>query len=633
MAQRCWSFHRAPWLGPPRLKLQLDLEYADGGRERVVSDGSWKRADGPVTFDLTRVGVSYDARREQPGWATAAFDDRAWQAVTVGGGPTGALRAQRAEPIRVVRTLPVARWAEPRPGVWVADFGQNLTGWCRLTVQGAAGAEVVLRHAELRHADGMINQGNIATLVHSPAFQTDRYTLRGDGAEVFEPRFTFHGFQYVEVTGLPAAPGPDTLVARQVRTSFEPAGTFECSNELLNRIQRLADWSYQGNFVGFPSDCPHREKNGWTGDAQLAAELGLLYYRSEAAYTRWLDDLADAQRADGKLPCIVPTPGWGYDTLDGPAWESAYVLIPWWLYQYRGDRRILAEHFDGLARWVDYYAASAKDDLVRYGLGDWCPWQAKTPSEVTSTAYLYQCATILAQAAALLDRPADQERFTALAARFRAGFNRAFYHPDQATYANGTQTALSCALYQGLVPDDQRPRVVQSLVDAVAQANGHLDVGILGSKYLLRALCDGGRADVAYQIATQTTQPSWGWWLSQGATTMWETWGTGASHNHIMFGDLSAWFIEYLAGLRVDPKRPGFQHFLVQPTPVGDLTHARATHESPYGKIVVDWRRDGRRLTLQVAVPPNSSAAVHLPGESGPREVGSGRHTFTGEVP
>ncbi|MBI5832775.1 MAG: family 78 glycoside hydrolase catalytic domain [Armatimonadetes bacterium] len=624
-----WSFHRAPWLSSPRLRLQLDLEYTDGSREQVVSDGSWKQANGPLTFDLTRVGTTWDARLEQPGWATAAFDDKAWQPATEVNGPTGVLRAQRAEPIKIVRTLPVAKWTEPKPGVWLANIGQNMTGWTRLTIAGPAGTTVTLRHGERINADGTLNQADIASLVHNPTFQTDVYTLAGRGTETFETRFAFHGFQYVEVTGLPTPPTAQTLVALQVRTSFDRAGTFECSNDLLNRIEKLAQWSYESNFIGFPSDCPHREKNGWTGDAQLACEMGLLHYRGEAAYTRWLDDFADAQQPNGKLPCIVPTPGWGYNTLDGPAWESAYVLIPWWLYEYRGDARILADHYDRMKRWVDYFAATAKDDIVTYGLGDWCPWKTQTPSSLTSTGYVIQSARVVAKAAALLGKKDDQARYEALAERLKAGFNHAFYKADGATYANGGQTSLSCALYQDLVPADQKPRVVQSLVDAVNKTDGHLDVGILGSKYLLRTLSDNGHADVAYRIASQKTQPSWGWWLSQGATSMWETWGTGASLNHIMFGDISAWFIEYLAGIRPDAAQPGFQHFLVKPTPVGDLTSARATHDSPYGTIIVDWKLSGRHFELNLLVPPNSSAAVTLPGQTTPREVGSGTHKLS----
>ncbi len=611
-----WSFHRAPWLAPPELLLQLDLDYANGTSARVVSDETWRQATGPLTFDLTRVGVSYDARLERPGWATSGYDDRDWQPAKLTAGPKGRLAAQRSQPIKVTRTLKPVKLSEPKPGVWVFDLGQNLTGWARLTTSGPAGTTVTLRYGERLRRDGTVDQGNIATLVHHPTFQTDRYTLKGAGSETFEARFTYHGFQWVEVTGLAAKPDLDTLLGCVVHTAFEPAGSFQCSNELLNRIERNAVWSYLGNFVGFPSDCPHREKNGWTGDAQLAAEMGLWHFGAEAAYTRWLDDLQDAQRADGKLPCIVPTGGWGYDTLDGPAWESAYPLIAWWLYQYRGDRRILETHYAGLKQFVDYYAKVAKNGIVRYGLGDWCPAKTTTPAELTSTGYLYQDALVVASAAEVLGHADDAARYRQLAAATKEAFNRTFYRADQQSYANGSQTALSCALYHGLVSPANQPAVLQKLVDSVARANGHLDVGILGSKYLLRALCDGGRPEVAWQIVTQQTHPSWGRWLEMGATTLWEDWGGGSSRNHIMFGDVSAWFIEYLAGLRPDPAAPGFQHFLVRPTPVGDLTAAAAQHHSPYGTIRCAWRRTGDRFQLDLTVPPNSSATLWLPAKS-----------------
>jgi alpha-L-rhamnosidase len=608
-----WSFHRAPWLAPPALLLQLDLEYADGGREQVVSDETWRLATGPVTFDLLRVGVSYDARLERPGWATATYDDREWQPAQLVPGPKGVLAAQRSEPVKVMRTLPAKSVKEVKPGVLVYDLDQNMTGWARLTISGPAGTTVKLRYGERLRGDGTVDQANIASLVHNPQFQTDQYTLRGAGEEVFEPRFAFHGFQWVELTGLPAGAPPPKVEGRVVHTAFAPAGGFECSHDLLNRIERNSLWSFVGNFVGYPTDCPHREKNGWTGDAQLAAEMGLLHYRVEAAYTRWLDDLRDAQRPDGKLPCIVPTGGWGYNTLDGPAWESAYPLIAWWLYEYRGDRRILETHYEGMRRLVDFYARLAKDGICRYGLGDWCPAKTKTPAELTSTGYLYADALVVARAAALLGKADDATKYHQLAASVREAFNRTWYKPG--TYANGSQTALSCALYHGLVEPANRAGVLATLVDSVTKAGDHLDVGILGSKYLLRALCDGGRADVAWRIVTQRTHPSWGRWLEQGATTLWEDWHGGSSRNHIMFGDISAWFIEYLAGIRPDPEAPGFQRFIVRPAPVAGLDWARATHDSPYGTIVSAWKRAGQRFDLELTVPANSSATVWLPAK------------------
>ena len=640
-----WDFQKAPWVALPQAIVQLDVEYADGTQQRVVSDGSWKGAAGPITFDQTRVGENFDARLDKPGWSAPGYDDKDWTPVAPRNGPAGALRAADVEPIRVVDTITPVKMTEPKPGVYLFDLGQNIAGWPRLTVTVPAGTAIRLSCGELLHPDGTLDLSNLNKLVHSPEFQTDTYTARGTGAdEVWEPRFTYHGFQYVQVEGLPSRPSLATIVGRVIHTAFEPAGTFSCSNALLNRIERATVWSYENNFVGIPTDCPQREKNGWNGDAQLAVAMGLEHFHAEAAYTGWLNDFDDAQHADGKLPGIVPSPGWGYDRLDGPAWESAYLLIPNEMYLQAGDRRVLASHYDGFKRWMDWYGAKAKGHIVSYGLSDWAPAKTKTPADITSTAYYFRAAQIVAATADLLGKTDDAQRYHQLADDVAAAFNAKFFDAKTGLYGNGSQTSLSCALYFGLVQDADRARVVEHLVDAVHRADDHIDTGILGSKYVLRALSDGGHADLAYRMATQVTRPSWGFWLGKGATTLWEEWGGGASHNHVMFGDVSAWFVEYLAGIRVDPASVGYRHVIIRPTVVGDLTAAKATRDGPYGVIASDWSLANGRLTLHVSIPANSSATVYVPntdpatverdgatpgGTAATCDVGSGDYTFT----
>lgn len=646
-AREEWDFDRAAWRDRPKLLLHLRLELADGSIQTLVSDRTWRGAAGPIRRDGIRNGELYDARRQVPGWDRPGFDDRAWARVAAvkppqsseagerpatptppapqlpagappasGGmeGPTAAdsrlLRSQTAPPIRVTQTLKPVRLSEPKPGVFIFDLGQAFAGWAQLRVRGPAGTRVTLRYGERLDAEGMLTRGEIETLVYQGPFQTDVYILKGQGLEVWEPRFTYHGFRYVEVTGFPGRPTLDSLRGRVVHTDFAPAGTFACSNDLLNRIQRLTLWAYRSNFVGYPTDCPQREKNGWTGDAHLAAEQGLFNWHSAAAYARWMNDFKDEQRPNGELPGIVPTSGWGYGI--GPAWDSAYVLIPWYLYVYCGDTRVLAEHYPGMKRYVDYLTTRAKDHLVDYGLGDWVPAKTETPVAVTSTAYYYVDALTVARAARLLGKHAEAEQYAALAAQIRQAFRQAFVREDGGV-ANNSQTALSGALFQGMVDPDERERVLGKLVADIERQEDHLDTGILGAKYLFHALTEGGRADLAYRVATQTTFPSYGYWIRQGATTLWEDWRGAASRNHVMFGDISAWFYKALAGINPDPAAPGFQHVILRPHPVGDLRFVRATYRSPYGTIVSDWRREGGRFRWRVRVPPNSTATAYMP--------------------
>jgi alpha-L-rhamnosidase len=607
-----WDFYLAKWRALPQLLLQLQLEYADGSTQMIVSDTTWKIFTGPTIFEQQRVGEVYDARLEKDGWATVAYDDKSWSHAALRQAPMGMLAAANAEPIKVTDTIKPVSISEPQPGVFVFDMGQNMTGWPRLTVQGPAGTEVRMSCGELL-GRGLLNKGRIGRFVASDKFQVLTYILKGKGKEVWEPKFSYQGFQYVQLEGFPGKPDPDTIAGRVVQTAFERTGVFECSEPLLNKIEHAAVWSYMGNFTGMPTDCPHREKNAWTGDAQLAVQMGLEHFGAEAAYSRWLNDLQDAQRDDGKLPNIAPTGGWGYNHLDGLAWESAYVLIPWEMYRQSGDTRVLTQRYDSMKRWIDWYTGIAKNYIINYGLGDWCPAKTQTPTALTSTAYYYRCLLVVAQTAEWLGKKDDARVYRDLAGRVHWAFNATFFDTAVGTYANGSQTALSCALYMGLVDDAVQPQVAEKLVAEVAAKDGHLDVGILGSKYLLRALCDSGHADTAWQIVTQKTAPGWGNWIERGATTMWENWNGKDSRNHIMFGDVSSWFIEYLAGIRPDDMSPGYKNIIIHPLPLGDLTYAKATRKTIHGIVISDWTRDGNRFTLRLTIPANTGATVWLP--------------------
>jgi len=612
-----WDFDKAPWRSAPKLLCQLEVELTDGRRVVVASGNDWKTSDSPIIYNTIYSGEIYDARREQPGWNAPGFHDLTWTPALLVEAPPGIISAQMMPPIRVDRIFPPASISEPTPGVFVFDFGQSLSGHAQLSVRGPAATEVSMKYAERLAPTGLVDQADIAQHVvrfdKNQRFQTDTYILKGGGRESWSSRFSYDGFRYVEVRGFPGQPDKDSLRAIFFHSDVPPMGHFECSNPLLNRIAAAAQRSYLGNLQGIPTDCPHREKNGWTGDAHLAAELGMFNFFPSAVYNKWIQDLADEQRPDGRLPGIVPSSGWGYAWGNGPAWDSAFLLIPYYQYLYYGDTEPFRLHYDSLKRYVDYLTSRAKDGIVNIGLNDWAPVKTVTAAGITDTAYYYVDTKIVALAAGLIGKKDDASRYQAQAARIKEAFAQKFYDPSSGVYDKGTQTALSCALYQGLVEPENKDRVLSNLVAAVEKSHWHIDTGILGAKYLLNALTENGRTDVAYQIAAQKDQPSWGWWIEQGATTLWEEWNGGSSRFHVMFGDIDAWFYKALAGINPDPQAPGFKHFFITPHVVGDLTSARAEYDSAQGKIISDWKVVNGEFRLVLTVPANSTATVSLP--------------------
>ena len=612
-----WDFHKAPWRNSPRVLFHLRVDYTDGRSEVVVSDGSWKCATGPILFDSIYGGETYDARKEIPGWSLAAFNDSAWEPARLLSAPRGMLSAQAMPPIRAEKALKPVKVTEPKPGVFIYDIGQNLAGLGELTVSGPAGTAVRMRYGERLKADGTLDVADISQHVMrkwtNQQFQTDTYILKGGGRETWRARFCYHGFQYVEVTGFPGKPTLDNLRAWFIHSAVPEAGQFECSNVTLNKIQRAARWSFLSNLQGIPTDCPHREKNGWTGDAHIAAEQACFNFLPVTVHAKWINDLGDEQRPTGQLPGIVPTSGWGYTWGNGPAWDSAFLLIPYYMYVYYGDTDSFRRHYDGMKSYVDFLGTRAKDGIVGFGLNDWAPWKTKTEAPITDTAYYYVDTRIVALAAGLLGKTEDAQKYSTQAESIKQAFTKRFYKPETASYDNGSQTALSTALYQGLVDPASQSRVASNLVAAVEKTTNHIDTGILGCKYILNALLENGRADVAYRMVARTDQPSWGWWLEQGATTLWEQWNGSESRNHIMFGDVSAWFYKALGGIVPDPAAPGFKHFTIKPHVVGDLTSARAEYPSLRGLIVSDWKVVKKEFRHRVVIPANATATISLP--------------------
>ena len=657
-----WNFDAAPWRDFPRLRAQLEITYQDGSHETIATDDSWYYTTSPVLFDCVRQGEIVDG----------AWKCEALGAAVVVEPPIGNPKyvAQKNIETTITDKYLAKSVKEVKPNVYVVDMGRNSAGWARVTIRGQKRGDVIrFKYSERILPSGEIERHDIEQHFMSGTpyylagmkgeFQTDFYFCNGDEEEYFEPRFTYNGYQYIEVTGLRTAPKPEDFEGRRLNTNFRTIGSFSSSNELLNALQAAMHESYLNNFVaGYPTDCPHREKNGWTGDAQLACELAQYNFENTSGYEKWLDDLVDEQLENGNLPGIVPTGDWGYPWGNGPAWDSSLVMIPWYVYVYRGDKKILQDSYDAMKKYVDYMTSRERENgLVYHGLGDWVFAKTNTPVEVTSTGYYYLDAKIVAHAAKALGKTDDFEKYSALAERIRTNYNKELYKGD-GVYSINSQTSQSCAIHQGFaqaLPEKDQQAVFARLVEDVEKTNGHFDVGILGVKYILRTLSENGRTDLALQLMLQRTKPAMFDWINRGAGTLWEDWGEGSSRNHIMFGDFSAWFFQSLAGIKladapdavvasVEPTSLAFKRFVVEPksrrvettTPDGEtLTHAQAKLDSPFGQIESSWNydREKHETTYVVRVPFNTSATIILPVEQGQTCVVVNGAKFVQEAP
>lgn len=632
-----WNFENARWRNRARMICELHLDYADGGHEVVCSDSLWRTsADGPYLSNDIYSGDTYDARREIPGWERPGFDDGAWaQAVEVEA-PSPRLKAQVMPPIRVTRELKPVEVRSFGDTVWVFDFGTNISGVCRLSVEGEPGTRVTLTHGELLQPSGRIEMRNINPYFHPRpgyAFQTDTYILRGGERETWAPDFTYHGFRYVElVSSAPLKLDAGSLTALFMHTDVKPVGEFACSNPLFNRIWEMTCQSYLNNLMSIPTDCPQREKNGWTADAYLALEMALLNYDGITFYEKWLDDFIDNQTPEGRISGIIPTAGWGYDDWIGPVWDAAAFIIPYTLYNYYGDLRPIEKMWPLCERYLDFLAAREDPDgSVTYGIGDWLSYRAQTPTDYTSTCYYYYDQVLMARFAELLGR--DGSRYARKAVELRNLINSKYYDAERGLYANGSQAAQGVALYLGIVPEAEAQRVADNLNEMVVANDCFLDFGTIGSKTVLRMLTRYGHAGTAYRMAAKTEAPSWGWWVKQGFTTLAETWllspeWRDASIDHVFLGDVAAWYVNDLAGINFDPQAPGFGHVLFAPHFVEELDWAGASYRSVRGEIRSEWHRKGGKVLLKVTLPAGTTGEVRIGGKT-VATVGGGVHEFT----
>jgi alpha-L-rhamnosidase len=629
-----------PWYG-----AQLIIDYADGTSATVQTDGTWRTSSGNITSDDLYAGEDQDARRVKAGWNTAGYDDSTWSPVLVKTGTKPTVVPQVDPGVTVQQEIRPVAVTQPRPGTFIADLGQNFTGWNRLKVTGPAGTRVTLRHGEILNADGTLYTANLRA-----AQVTDTFTLAGGGAETFEPRFTVHGYRYVEITGFPGTPTADNLTGLAAWTDGPQTGTFTTSDSLVNQLQHNIVWGARSNLLSIPTDCPQRdERLGWTGDIAAFGATSTFNFDTYGLLDKFATDLTDAQHADGAFTDVAP------DVLGGAGkagWGDAGVIVPYTVWQRYGDVGVINDHFAAMAKWVDYLRGTAGADLIRNQdtYGDWLNVDDNTANDLTSTAFFGWSARLVSRMAAATGRTTEAAGYGTLADRIAAAFTSRFVAAD-GTVGSNSQTGYVLALAFGLVPADRVQAVADKLAAKVAARNGHLSVGFMGVENLLPVLADHGHVDTAYQILQQPGYPGWGYMSSRGATTIWERWDgirtDGSlqdpgmnSFNHYGLGSVGDWLYRDVGG--VAPAAPGYAKVLLAPRPGGTLTSATAELTTAYGRTRSAWTRSGSAITLQVTVPAGTSALVRVPGTtvtSAPAEatsmgglsyaVGAGTYTFT----
>ncbi|HOX84505.1 MAG TPA: family 78 glycoside hydrolase catalytic domain [bacterium] len=585
------------WERSKRFILQIQIDLADGSHQEIVSDQQWRSHAGPITACGIYSGERYDARKEQSGWSTFGFADEDWSPVIQTDSPGGHLVANTMPPIRVAQTLAPISITEPRPGVFVVDFGQNFAGWVRIRMQGQPGDSVKLHHSELIDSTGMIDPWT-----NRQAQATDITIFKGNGIESYEPRFSYHGFRYVEITGLREKPTAEMVEGRVVHADFATEGSFSCSDATLNRVAQNFRWSMTSNFMSIPTDCPMRdERTPCAMDSRVYEEGAIYLFPLYRYYRKWLRDIRGGN--------------------GNPDWDGDQVLLPWRLYFYTGDIAILRENYDAMKKYVDGVADRTPDLIYRNGFGDWCApnsgtWESYF-SNVTAvnTALFFQCAETVANTASILNDQTACEKYRTLADSIRFAYNAAFFHPERNTYGNGSQTEDILPLALNIAPLEKREQIAEHLVNTILIDNGgHLDTGITGTRYICDVLCDQGYGDLALQIFTQDSYPGFGHQIKLGATTTWEQWyakGEMNSHNHAMFSGPMATLFSRFGG--VQPLEAGFRRFIVKPAVIDSLDWVQVIIETVRGRLQSKWQRQGKTFSLQVEVPVGAQADVHIP--------------------
>ncbi|MDF1574068.1 MAG: glycoside hydrolase family 78 protein [Bacteroidales bacterium] len=647
-----WIDGRNNWGEKLAALAEIIIEYADGTSATISTDDSWKASTGPILESDIYNGEVYDAGRELTGWSTVAYDDSQWKGTARMEISKEKLIAPEGPPVKIVNTLePVS--IEKREEGWLVDMGQNMVGWIRIRASGNSGDVLTLRHAEVLDKEGNMYYENLRA-----AKCTNTYKLKGGTEESFEPHFTFQGFRYVMVSGYPGELTADKIRGMVIHSAMEPSGTFECSEPLLNQLQHNIVWGLKGNFLDVPTDCPQRdERLGWTGDAQVFAPTACFNTNAATFYRKWLKDLAADQKEDGSIPHVVP------DILGGAGatgWADAGVIIPWVVYLDYGDLTVLENQYESMKAWIEFMKERAGEDLIWTGdfhFGDWLAFAsnrsdymgAYTLKDLIATAYYSYSSSIVAKTAAILGHEEEARYYSQLSEQIKDAFNREFVTPNGRLVAN-TQTAYTLALAFDMLDEETAEKSAAYLAGDVEQF-GHITTGFLGTPLISMTLTEIGRNDLAYQLLNRQEYPSWLYPVTMGATTIWERWDGQKpdstfqdpgmnSFNHYAYGAIGKWMYQVVAGIGRDENNPAYKHIIIRPRPGGGLSSARATHQSMYGEIISGWKLDGEQLTMEVVIPANTSATIHIPGEttgitingSSPEDSGMEIKELEGEV-
>lgn len=625
-----WRFENARWRGRPRMICELHILLQDGTEQVILSDNQWKTTTGPYIRNDIYSGDTYDARLAIPGWREVNFDDSSWQAATVVDAPSPNLVSQQMQLIEPDEFMKPTKMQNFGDTVYVFTFAHNMSGYSHLKVgKSEAGTELQIFHGELMHENGRVNMQNIREHYRPKEdfeFQRDVYITNGEPDE-FSSQFNYKGFQYVEIrSNKPIRLNESSLTATFCHTGMKPMGSFSCSNEKMNTLWEMCNRSYLCNSMSIPTDCPHREKNGWTADAFMTVENGMNNFDCIRFYEKWMDDVADNIREDGRVSGIIPDDTWGYDDWIGPVWDGAMFIIPGTMYDYCADKRVIEKLWPHWLRYLKYLKTRENQDgTPTYGIGDWLPYKTVTRSDFTTTCAYFLDYKFMARFARLLGR--DASFYEKKAEKIRNLINTKYMNPYEYTYAGGTQAAQAIALYLGIVPDGSEQFVADKLADMICKNDTMPDFGMLGTKTVLRVLTQYGYADLAYAMASQEKEPGWIAWVNKGYTTLPENWVNINSMNHQFFGDINSWMYNMLAGINPDPENPGYKHILFTPHFVKGLDYAQAERETMYGKVASNWKRlSNGKVELTVTLPLNTTGTVECEGRK--IELRSGTHTI-----
>ncbi|MEP6675954.1 MAG: family 78 glycoside hydrolase catalytic domain [Ferruginibacter sp.] len=649
--------------GYPKMICRMIIEYADGSTDNIYSNGSWKTTASPVIFSSIYGGEDYDANLEQRNWNTKNFDDKNWNNVTIVTGPP-MLNSQTAEPLKVMEVFTPVKSTKIKEGTWIYDMGQNASGIPQIKVKGKKGDTVKVITAELINEDGSANQ----KATGSPSYY--QYILKGNTNETWQPRFTYYGFRYIQIENVRAVlesgnttlPYINEVKALHTRNAADTSGSFSCSNDLFNKTETLIEWSVKSNMASVFTDCPHREKLGWLEEAHLVGASIKYRYDIATLCRKVIHDMMMAQTEEGLVPEIAPEfVKFEEPFRDSPEWGSNCILLPWYIYQWYGDKQTLVESYDMMKRYVAYLEKKSNNHILTQGLGDWYDLGPNslgvsqlTTKGITATAFFYYDLSVLEKIARLLSKNDDQKKFTMLAAEVKTAFNKMFFNNDLKQYGSGSQASNAIAVYMNLVNPEDKDAVVENIVKDIRSRNNALSAGDIGYRYLLKVLDEAGRSDMIFDMNNRSDVAGYGYQLAKGATALTESWQAlpTVSNNHLMLGHIMEWFYEGLAGISEAADAVGFNKIIIRPQVVGNITSAKATFHCPYGMISSNWTRSNDEFDIKVQIPANTTALVELPlfkkdavlDEDGPKNtfrilkrseknivirIGSGNYHFT----